>query len=138
MRACVRAGLLDMLGNTWEWTSSAFPAPAGSRQQMFALRGASWIDTADGSANHRAEVGAKWVTLLSAALTTRFPFTFRVISSKSQSFFMSEGSGTPPPPPFCFLIVLCFVERFPRGPNLIGIGLVLVPQDGQHPRFGLG
>ncbi|XP_051903620.1 inactive C-alpha-formylglycine-generating enzyme 2 isoform X1 [Hippocampus zosterae] len=52
-------GLLDMLGNTWEWTSSAFPAPTGSRQQMFALRGASWIDTADGSANHRAEVGAR-------------------------------------------------------------------------------
>uniref|UniRef100_A0A3Q3DW74 Sulfatase modifying factor 2 n=1 Tax=Hippocampus comes TaxID=109280 RepID=A0A3Q3DW74_HIPCM len=51
--------LLDMLGNTWEWTSSPFPAPPGSRQQMFVLRGASWIDTADGSANHRAEVGAK-------------------------------------------------------------------------------
>ncbi|XP_019752474.1 inactive C-alpha-formylglycine-generating enzyme 2 isoform X2 [Hippocampus comes] len=55
----LRTRLLDMLGNTWEWTSSPFPAPPGSRQQMFVLRGASWIDTADGSANHRAEVGAK-------------------------------------------------------------------------------
>ncbi|XP_061557849.1 inactive C-alpha-formylglycine-generating enzyme 2 isoform X2 [Phycodurus eques] len=52
-------GLWDMLGNTWEWTSSVFPASGGSRQQMFTLRGASWIDTADGSANHRAEVAAR-------------------------------------------------------------------------------
>ncbi|KAM8835106.1 inactive C-alpha-formylglycine-generating enzyme 2 [Synchiropus picturatus] len=45
-------GLFDMMGNTWEWTSSRFPAA----QQMFVLRGASWIDTADGSANHRARL----------------------------------------------------------------------------------
>ncbi|XP_061905129.1 inactive C-alpha-formylglycine-generating enzyme 2 [Entelurus aequoreus] len=43
-------GLSDMMGNTWEWTSSVFPAA----QHMFVLRGASWIDTADGSANHKA------------------------------------------------------------------------------------
>ncbi|KAM9788511.1 inactive C-alpha-formylglycine-generating enzyme 2 [Neosynchiropus ocellatus] len=45
-------GLFDMMGNTWEWTSSQFPAA----QQMFVLRGASWIDTVDGSANHKARL----------------------------------------------------------------------------------
>ncbi|KAL2297303.1 hypothetical protein Nmel_016599 [Mimus melanotis] len=51
-------GLYDLLGNTWEWTASEFLAPgrASRAQNMQVLRGASWIDTADGSANHRAHV----------------------------------------------------------------------------------
>ncbi|NXY16290.1 SUMF2 enzyme, partial [Atrichornis clamosus] len=51
-------GLYDLLGNTWEWTASEFLAPgqASRAQNMQVLRGASWIDTADGSANHRARV----------------------------------------------------------------------------------
>lgn len=50
-----------MLGNVWEWTSSNFPGA----QTMYVLRGASWIDTADGSANHRARVTTRSVVLYS-------------------------------------------------------------------------
>lgn len=51
------AGLYDMMGNTWEWTSTPFPAA----QPMYVLRGASWIDTVDGSANHKARITTRWV-----------------------------------------------------------------------------
>ncbi|XP_053563430.1 inactive C-alpha-formylglycine-generating enzyme 2 isoform X2 [Bombina bombina] len=47
-------GLYDMLGNTWEWTASEYRSPG--KQKMYVLRGASWIDTMDGSANHKARV----------------------------------------------------------------------------------
>ncbi|XP_046522998.1 inactive C-alpha-formylglycine-generating enzyme 2 isoform X2 [Equus quagga] len=47
------AGLYDLVGNVWEWTASPYQA---ADQDMRVLRGASWIDTADGSANHRARV----------------------------------------------------------------------------------
>ncbi|XP_072799137.1 inactive C-alpha-formylglycine-generating enzyme 2 isoform X2 [Vicugna pacos] len=46
-------GLYDLVGNVWEWTATPYRAPG---QDMRVLRGASWIDTADGSANHRARV----------------------------------------------------------------------------------
>ncbi|XP_009874409.1 PREDICTED: sulfatase-modifying factor 2 [Apaloderma vittatum] len=53
-------GLYDLLGNTWEWTASQYVTPGLSPRQraqnMQVLRGASWIDTADGSANHKARV----------------------------------------------------------------------------------
>ncbi|XP_049659512.1 inactive C-alpha-formylglycine-generating enzyme 2 isoform X1 [Accipiter gentilis] len=53
-------GLYDLLGNTWEWTASEYLTPGLSSRQhaqnMRVLRGASWIDTADGSANHKARV----------------------------------------------------------------------------------
>ncbi|CAJ0950055.1 unnamed protein product, partial [Ranitomeya imitator] len=53
-------GLFDLLGNTWEWTSTEYIPPGQSntpsRQKMYVLRGASWIDTLDGAANHKARV----------------------------------------------------------------------------------
>ncbi|NWS52942.1 SUMF2 enzyme, partial [Chunga burmeisteri] len=53
-------GLYDLLGNTWEWTASEYLTPGLSSRQRAqntrVLRGASWIDTADGSANHKARV----------------------------------------------------------------------------------
>nr|XP_033778256.1 inactive C-alpha-formylglycine-generating enzyme 2 isoform X2 [Geotrypetes seraphini] len=52
-------GLYDMLGNAWEWTSSEFVAPGRTQRKamkMYVLRGASWIDTVDGSTNHKARV----------------------------------------------------------------------------------
>ncbi|XP_072834453.2 inactive C-alpha-formylglycine-generating enzyme 2 isoform X1 [Pogona vitticeps] len=56
-------GLYDLLGNTWEWTASAYhpdgPASHQPAQEMRVLRGASWIDTVDGSANHRAQVATR-------------------------------------------------------------------------------
>ncbi|CAI9590461.1 unnamed protein product [Staurois parvus] len=46
--------------DTWEWTSTEYKVPKGASTQrgqiMYVLRGASWIDTEDGSANHKARV----------------------------------------------------------------------------------
>ncbi|XP_039612912.1 inactive C-alpha-formylglycine-generating enzyme 2 [Polypterus senegalus] len=53
-------GFFDMLGNTWEWTDTVYKSAGQlsnrSPQKMYVLRGASWIDSVDGSANHKARV----------------------------------------------------------------------------------
>ncbi|XP_043859924.1 inactive C-alpha-formylglycine-generating enzyme 2 isoform X2 [Dromiciops gliroides] len=48
-------GLYDLMGNVWEWTASTYGPPIPGQDRKV-LRGASWIDTAEGSANHRARV----------------------------------------------------------------------------------
>ncbi|XP_072502967.1 inactive C-alpha-formylglycine-generating enzyme 2 isoform X2 [Notamacropus eugenii] len=48
-------GLYDLMGNVWEWTASTYGSPIPGQDRKV-LRGASWIDTAEGSANHRARV----------------------------------------------------------------------------------
>uniref|UniRef100_A0A5F9DNL6 Sulfatase modifying factor 2 n=1 Tax=Oryctolagus cuniculus TaxID=9986 RepID=A0A5F9DNL6_RABIT len=73
-------GLYDLMGNVWEWTASTYPA---ADQDMRVLRGASWIDTADGSANHRARV------------TTRMGNT-PDSASDNLSFRCASGAGRPP------------------------------------------
>ncbi|XP_063670300.1 inactive C-alpha-formylglycine-generating enzyme 2 isoform X10 [Pan troglodytes] len=67
-------GLYDLLGNVWEWTASPYQA---AEQDMRVLRGASWIDTADGSANHQARVTTRvllccpgWSAVAQSQLTT--------------------------------------------------------------------
>ncbi|XP_067834321.1 inactive C-alpha-formylglycine-generating enzyme 2 isoform X2 [Heptranchias perlo] len=56
-------GLYDMLGNVWEWTDSEYSPPSlpvkVHSQKMYVLRGSSWIDTADGLANHKARVTSR-------------------------------------------------------------------------------
>ncbi|KAM6337997.1 inactive C-alpha-formylglycine-generating enzyme 2 isoform 6-T8 [Alca torda] len=63
--------LYDLLGNTWEWTATEYRAAgrsAGRRApKMRVLRGASWIDTADGSANHKARVTTRMGNTLDSA-----------------------------------------------------------------------
>lgn len=50
-----QAGLHNMLGNVWEWTATWFSK--SSRQRV--LRGGSYLDSADGSFNHRVSCGTR-------------------------------------------------------------------------------
>ncbi|XP_076416204.1 inactive C-alpha-formylglycine-generating enzyme 2 isoform X1 [Peromyscus maniculatus bairdii] len=77
-------GLYDLMGNAWEWTASTYQS-AG--QDMRVLRGASWIDTADGSANHRARV------------TTSLP-PLNVVSEAPLTVGSKHGSPRQPGDPF--------------------------------------
>ena len=49
------AGFYDMTGNVWEWMRG------GKNQQARIVRGASYVDSLDGSFNHAATLGARAV-----------------------------------------------------------------------------
>lgn len=49
-------GLYDMIGNTWEWTSTVFGVDSQTRMPQYTLRGGSYVDSVDGKFNHRADV----------------------------------------------------------------------------------
>lgn len=51
-------GLYNTVGNVWEWTSSQGPKDKGNVVRRV-LRGASFVDSADGKFNHLANVNAR-------------------------------------------------------------------------------
>ncbi|XP_032630321.1 inactive C-alpha-formylglycine-generating enzyme 2 isoform X2 [Chelonoidis abingdonii] len=82
-------GLYDLLGNTWEWTASEYqphgPMSRQRAQKMHVLRGASWIDTVDGSANHKARVTTRMGnTPDSASDNLGFRCAGHILSQKSR------------------------------------------------------
>ena len=57
-------GIHNMLGNVWEWTTDLFAAPPAQRggpppEQQFVLKGGSYLDSIDGSANHKVTVATR-------------------------------------------------------------------------------
>ncbi|KAK3105410.1 hypothetical protein FSP39_024609, partial [Pinctada imbricata] len=47
--------MYDMIGNVWEWTSDRYyerVVPRELQEEMYVLKGGSYLDTRDGSANH--------------------------------------------------------------------------------------
>ena len=55
------AGLYDMVGNIWEWTSTVFGKDPQTKMDQYALRGGCYIDSLDGSFNHKADVTTRLV-----------------------------------------------------------------------------
>merc|ERR1719240_281630 len=53
-------GVYSTIGNVWEWTQTMFskarPGKKGEEQDKMVLRGGSFVDSVDGSFNHKARV----------------------------------------------------------------------------------
>jgi len=56
-------GIYDMVGNVWEWTRSykEMPGPEGKKVKKRVIRGGSFIDSMDGSFNHKLRVTTRMV-----------------------------------------------------------------------------
>jgi formylglycine-generating enzyme required for sulfatase activity len=56
-------GVHNMLGNVWEWTNDLFAAPPNPRgpppEQQFVLKGGSYLDSVDGTANHKVTAATR-------------------------------------------------------------------------------
>jgi len=48
-------GLFSTVGNVWEWTADPFPTQ-GPGEEQWTLKGGSYVDSVDGSFNHKATV----------------------------------------------------------------------------------
>ena len=56
-------GVYSLLGNVWEWTTTLYSKPSNPKDQKelpkFVLRGGSFVDSIDGSFNHKARVSTR-------------------------------------------------------------------------------
>eukprot|EP00937_MAST-01D_sp_MAST-1D-sp2_P003827 g3827.t1 len=60
--ASPQKGLYNMVGNVWEWTKDTMMVQSNPRappEQQFVLKGGSYLDSADGSANHKVTVATR-------------------------------------------------------------------------------
>lgn len=60
-----RTGMYDMLGNVWEWTTTKYYQRGVDRLKQprrFVLKGGSYMDTRDGSANQVVRTSNRYVT----------------------------------------------------------------------------
>jgi len=83
-------GIYSMVGNTWEWTQDPMPPPRQQQQQQqqqqeeqFILKGASFVDSIDGSFNHKATVVSR---MGNAAADGGHNTGFRCVSGKGGGF----------------------------------------------------
>lgn len=81
-------GLYAMVGNVWEWTSDYWPNQRNPQEMQVTLKGGSFIDSIDGSFNHKATVVTR---MGNTADSGSYNTGFRCASGKG-------GGGRTPPP----------------------------------------